>query len=39
MRDVQGVERWDDQTFSQANTTTRTVAGAFAERSKADLDP
>jgi branched-chain amino acid aminotransferase len=39
MRDVQGVERWDDQTFSRANTITRAVAAAFAERSEADLDP
>ena len=39
MRDVQGVERWDDQTFSRANTVTRAVAAAFAERSEADLDP
>jgi branched-chain amino acid aminotransferase len=39
MRDVQGVERWDDQTFSRANTVTRAVATAFAEGSEADLDP
>ena len=39
MRDVQGVERWDDQTFSRANTVTRAVAAVFAERSEADLDP
>jgi branched-chain amino acid aminotransferase len=39
MRDVQGVERWDDQTFSRANTVTRAVATTFAERSEADLDP
>ena len=39
MRDVQGVERWDDQTFSRANTVTRAVAAIFAERSEADLDP
>ena len=39
MRDVQGVERWDDQTFSRANTVTRAVATAFRERSEADLDP
>ena len=38
MRDIQGVERWDDQTFSRA-TVTRAVAAAFAERSEADLDP
>jgi branched-chain amino acid aminotransferase len=39
MRNVQGVECWDDQTFSGANTITRAVAAAFAERSEADLDP
>jgi len=39
MRDVQGVERWDDQRFSRANTVTRAVAAAFAKRSEADLDP
>ena len=39
MRDVQGVERWDDRTFGRANTVTRAVAAAFAERSEADLDP
>lgn len=38
MRDVQGVERWDDRTFGRANTVTRAVAAAFAERSEADLD-
>jgi len=39
MRDVQGVERWDDHTFSPANTITRAVAAVFTERSEADLDP
>ena len=39
MRDVQRVERWDDHTFSRANTVTRAVAAVFAERSEADLDP
>jgi branched-chain amino acid aminotransferase len=39
MRDVQGVERWGDRPFSQANAVTRAVAAAFAERSEADLDP
>jgi branched-chain amino acid aminotransferase len=39
MRDVDGVERWDDQTFSRANTVTRAVAAAFAQRAEADLDP
>jgi branched-chain amino acid aminotransferase len=39
MRDVQGVERWDDQKFSQPHTVTRAVATVFTERSEADLDP
>jgi len=39
MRDVQSVERWDDQTFSPAHRVTRAVAASFAERSEADLDP
>jgi branched-chain amino acid aminotransferase len=39
MRDIQGVERWDDHTFGRSNRVTRAVATAFAERSEADLDP
>jgi branched-chain amino acid aminotransferase len=39
MRDVQGVEQWDGQTFSPAHLVTRAVAATFAERSEADLDP
>jgi branched-chain amino acid aminotransferase len=39
MRDVQGVEHWDDQTFSPAHPVTRAVAATFAERSDADIDP
>jgi branched-chain amino acid aminotransferase len=39
MRDVQGVEHWDDQTFSPAHRVTRAVAAAFAERSEAEIDP
>jgi hypothetical protein len=39
MRDVQGVEHWDDQTFGPAHPVTRAVAATFAERSEADLDP
>jgi branched-chain amino acid aminotransferase len=39
MRDVQGVEQWDDQTFGPAHPFTRAVAATFAERSEADLDP
>jgi branched-chain amino acid aminotransferase len=39
MRDVQGVEQWDDQTFRPAHLVTRAVAATFTERSEADLDP
>lgn len=39
MRDVQGVEHWDDQTFGPAYPVTRAVAATFTERSEADLDP
>jgi branched-chain amino acid aminotransferase len=39
MRDVQGVEHWDDQTFSLAHPVTRAVAATFAERTEADIDP
>ena len=39
MRDVQGIERWDDLIFSPARQITEAVATGFAERSQADLDP
>jgi branched-chain amino acid aminotransferase len=39
MRDVQRVERWDDQIFGSAHPVTQKVAAMFAERSEADLDP
>jgi branched-chain amino acid aminotransferase len=39
MRDVQGVEHWDDQTFSPEHRVTRAVAATFAERSEVDFDP
>jgi branched-chain amino acid aminotransferase len=39
MRDVQGIERWDDLIFSLARPITETVATGFAEHSYADLDP
>ena len=39
MRDVQGVERWDDQIFSPSRAVTQALAINFAERSEADLDP
>jgi len=39
MRDVQGIERWDDLIFSPARPITEAVATGFAERCQADLDP
>jgi branched-chain amino acid aminotransferase len=39
MRDIQGIERWDDLTFSQARPVTVAYAATFAERSEADIDP
>ena len=39
MRDVQGVERWDDQSFGPCGPVTQALASDFAERSEADLDP
>jgi branched-chain amino acid aminotransferase len=39
MRDIQGVERWDDQNFSPMRPITEAVSVTFAERSQADLDP
>ena len=39
MRDVQGVEHWDDQAFSPEHRVTRAVAATFAERSEVDFDP
>jgi branched-chain amino acid aminotransferase len=39
MRDVQAVQRWDDQIFSPTRPITEAVAATFAERSQADLDP
>ena len=39
MRDVQGVERWDDQIVSPAHPVTKKVAATFAECSQAELDP
>jgi branched-chain amino acid aminotransferase len=39
MRDIQGVERWDDQIFSLLRPVTEAVAVTFAERSRGDLDP
>jgi branched-chain amino acid aminotransferase len=39
MRDVQRVERWDDQIFGPAHPVTQKVAATFAERSEAFFDP
>ena len=39
MRDVQGIQRWDDLIFSPARPITEAVVTGFAERSQADLDP
>ena len=39
MRDVQGIQRWDDLIFSPARPITEAVATGFAEHSQADLDP
>jgi branched-chain amino acid aminotransferase len=38
MRDVQGVERWDDWIFGSARPVTKALAATFAERSETDLD-
>lgn len=39
MRDVQGVERWDDLIFSPMRPVTEAVATTFVERAQADLEP
>ena len=39
LRDVQLVERWDGHAFTGLGAVTATLAGVFAERSGADLDP
>jgi branched-chain amino acid aminotransferase len=39
LRDVQLVERWDGHAFAGLGVTTARVAGVFAERAAADLDP
>ena len=39
MRDVQGIERWDDLIFSPERRITEAVATGFAVRSQAELDP
>ena len=39
MRDIQGVERWDDQPFGPVRAVTQALAATFAARSETDLDP
>jgi branched-chain amino acid aminotransferase len=39
LRDVQGIQRWDDRTLPAARPVTEELAALFAERSSADLDP
>ena len=39
MRDIQGVERWDERIFSSVRPITEALAASFGERSEADLDP
>jgi branched-chain amino acid aminotransferase len=40
MRDIQGVERWDERIFSSpVRPITEALAATFGERSQADLDP
>lgn len=39
MRDVQGIERWDDRIFSQVHSVTQALALNFAEWSETELDP
>ena len=39
MRDIQGLERWDDQTFSSARPVTQALSVTFTARTEADLDP
>jgi branched-chain amino acid aminotransferase len=39
MRNVQGIERWDDHTFGRSHSITEALARRFAECSEDDLDP
>jgi branched-chain amino acid aminotransferase len=39
MRDVQGIERWDDQIFNRTRPVTQALATRFAEWFDADIDP
>jgi branched-chain amino acid aminotransferase len=39
MRDIQGIARWDDQTFSRTRPITHSLATRFADWFEADIDP
>jgi branched-chain amino acid aminotransferase len=39
MRNIQGIERWDDHTFSPVRPATQALAAQFAQRAQDDLDP
>jgi branched-chain amino acid aminotransferase len=39
MRDIQGIERWDDQVFSRTRPVTQSLATSFAEWFEANIDP
>ena len=39
MRNIQGIERWDDHTFSSLRPVTQALAAEFAKRAHDDLDP
>jgi branched-chain amino acid aminotransferase len=39
MRNVQGIEHWDDLTLSPSGPVTHACAALFAERSEANIDP
>ena len=39
MRDVQGIQQWDDQILGPERSITEALAAIFAVRSRADLDP
>jgi branched-chain amino acid aminotransferase len=39
MRDIQGIEHWDDHAFSRTRPVTQSLATSFAEWFEADIDP
>jgi len=39
MRNIQGIERWDDHTFGPSRSVTAALGRRFAECSEDDLDP